>query len=99
MGNHHHIMVELENAEREMRFCNCGEYMTPAADQDGIWLQCRSIDNPNRSRLTRLVDFIAPHDRRLIVDHEALAPIESMAPAIAAAGRAAAAFRAQGKAA
>ena len=99
MGNNNHILVELERVERETRFCTCGDYMIPAADQDGIWLQCRSFENPNRSRLTRLVDFITPHDRRLVVDHEALAPVESMAPAIAAAGRAAAAFRAGTKAA
>ena len=89
MNNTHHVMVEIERAENETRFCFCGEYMIPAADADGIWLQCRTIDEPSRGRIARLFDFITPHDRNLIVDLETLAPQENRAPAVAAIRRAA----------
>jgi hypothetical protein len=84
VGNHHHVLVELERAESETRFCFCGEYMIPVADADGIWLQCRTVDQPNRSRIARFIDSIAPHDRRLIIDLETLAPQENRAPSFAA---------------
>jgi hypothetical protein len=89
VGNHHHVLVELERAETETRFCSCGDYMIPAADADGIWLQCRTTDEPNRSRIARLIRAITPHDRRLIIDLETLAPQENRAPGVAAVRRAA----------
>jgi len=87
MNSSNHFLVELEYAERETRFCGCGDYMTPAADQDGIWLQCRTIENPDGGALARVLAFLAPHDRRLIVSAEDLAPADAGAPVHVAAIR------------
>lgn len=63
----------IEHAERETPFCACGEPTVPAARNDGIWLECATFRQPDRSRFERLMDaFTLPgHTRRLVVERYA----------------------------
>jgi hypothetical protein len=73
MFDNHTVLAQIENAERETPFCACGQPMVPVAREDGIWLECRSLETREGGPIARLLSVLAPHDRQLIVDDVAAA--------------------------
>jgi len=69
-------MLELiEDAMREVPFCECGAPMTVDADGDTLWLECPTFTEPNSGRLAWLRSGIrtALHQRSVLVRGVAIA--------------------------
>lgn len=68
------ILELVESAENAHRTCSCGAPMVPADEAGALWLQCSHRPAPRglRTKLTSL-DWIAPHDRILLLDASELA--------------------------
>jgi hypothetical protein len=60
----------IERAERDTRFCDCGEPMAPVARSSQVWLECRSLPAPAGGGVRRLFTTLAAagHTRSLILD-------------------------------
>ncbi len=65
-------IAAIELAERATPFCSCGETTAPVACEDGIYLQCASLNQPKGSGIVSLLRTIVEpaHVRELIIENE-----------------------------
>jgi hypothetical protein len=64
-----HLLLVIEDAERETRICPCGERMVVAASDDAVWLECPTFREVHEGRLGWLRSGLREvlHERRTIV--------------------------------
>ena len=64
-------LERIERAQSELPCCWCGAPTTAIARHGGIWLECRSLDEPT-SHLRRLLTLDFGHLRRPILQSSEL---------------------------
>jgi hypothetical protein len=69
------ILNLIEDAEHERRACSCGAPMIVTVRDGALWLDCAERPVPREGLLSRLasLDWLAIHDRRLLLEPEELA--------------------------
>jgi hypothetical protein len=58
----------IEQAQTDQPFCGCGENTIAVGRAGGVWLECRSLQDPAHGFVRRLVAVFSIHTRQLIVD-------------------------------
>lgn len=62
------ILVAVEDATRNPRFCTCGNYLAVVETDDAMWLECPTYAQPSRlpAKVASLLRSVI-HDRVFIV--------------------------------
>ena len=58
----------IEQAQTDHPFCGCGQGTLAVGRTGGVWLECRSLQDPPSGFLRRLAAVFSVHTRDLIVD-------------------------------
>ena len=58
----------IEQAQTDQPFCGCGQQTLAIGRAGGVWLECRSLQDPGRSAARRLLAALGIHTHELIVD-------------------------------
>jgi hypothetical protein len=58
----------IEQAQSDQPFCACGQGTLPVGRAGGVWLECRSLQDPASGFIRRLAAVFSVHTRELIVD-------------------------------
>ncbi len=69
------VLSLAEEAEQERRSCSCGAPMIVVLRDGALWLDCAERPEPREGLRAHLasLDWLAVHDRRLILEPEELA--------------------------